>query len=294
MANILSLKRRIQAAKNVSKTTKAMQMIAASKLKRAQEAVTATRPYVNKISEMTGNIMLSTPENYTHPYLKANNTTGKTLLIIISPDKGLSGSLITNLVREFIHYQKETPDTSYIVIGKKLEAQVVRFNREIVASFPFGLNLPTFDMVYPLIKLIDDYYISNKVDSVKILTTEFTSVFSQKPKVVNILPIPIASNNEAMKQPNNASSNNFFMFEPSPAELLNTLLKHYVEMSVYQQLVEAFVSEQAAKMIAMQNATNNANDIIEDLQLEYNKTRQAKITSEILDITGASTVASQQ
>ncbi len=286
MANILSLKRRIQAAKNVSKTTKAMQMIAASKLKRAQEAVTATRPYVNKISEMTGNIMMSTPENYSHPYLKANNTTGKTLLIVISPDKGLSGSLITNLVREFIQYQKETPDTSYIVIGKKLEAQVVRFNREIVASFPFGLNLPTFDMVYPLIKLIDDYYIGNKVDSVKILTTEFTSVFSQKPKVVEILPIPIEKQEK--------TSNNFFMYEPSPAELLNSLLRHYVEMSVYQQLVEAFVSEQAAKMIAMQNATDNANDIIEDLQLEYNKTRQAKITSEILDITGASAVGKQQ
>lgn len=286
MANILALKRRIQAAKNVSKTTKAMQMIAASKLKRAQEAVTATRPYVHKISEMTGNIMMSAPENYTHPYLSTKNETGKTLLIIISPDKGLSGSLITNLIREFVHYQKQTPDTSYIVIGKKLEGQVVKFNREILASFAFGLNLPTFDMVYPLIKLIDEYYVGGKVDSVKILTTEFTSVFSQKPKIIDILPIPV----ERKEKDGNA----FFLYEPSPAELLNTLLKHYVEMTVYQQLVEAFVSEQAAKMIAMQNATNNANDIIEDLQLEYNKTRQAKITSEILDITGAASVSKRQ
>ena len=287
MASILSLKRRIQAAKNVSKTTKAMQMIAASKLKRAQEAVTATRPYVNKISEMTGNIMNATPENYTHPYLRNTSMTGKTLLIIMAPDKGLSGSLITNIIREFIRYQKDASDTAYIVIGKKLENPVVNFKKEIIAAFPFGLNLPTFDMVYPLIKLIDDYYTTGKVDSVKVLTTEFTSVFTQKPKIVEILPIPVEKNVEK-------NDNNFFMFEPSPAELLQTLLKHYVEMTIYQQLVEAFVSEQAAKMMAMQNATNNANDIIEDLQLEYNKTRQAKITGEILDITGAAAVSKKE
>ncbi len=285
MANILALKRRIQAAKNVSKTTKAMQMIAASKLKRAQEAVMATRPYVQKVSSMTGNTMLHAPENYTHPYLTAHTQTGKTLLLIISPDKGLCGSLITNLVREFVKYQKVQPDSSYIVVGKKLEGQVVHFNKEIVASFAFGLHLPTFDAVYPLIKLIDDYYTTGKVDSVKILTTEFTNVFTQKPKIVEILPIPI--------EKNEASNNTFFIYEPSPVELLNTLLKHYLEMTIFQQLVEAFVSEQAAKMMAMQNATTNANDIIEDLQLEYNKTRQAKITSEILDITGSSSVSSQ-
>ncbi len=285
MANILALKRRIQAAKNVSKTTKAMQMIAASKLKRAQEAVMATRPYVQKVSSMTGNTMLHAPETYTHPYLTAHTQTGKTLLLIISPDKGLCGSLITNLVREFVKYQKVQPDSSYIVVGKKLEGQVVHFNKEIVASFAFGLHLPTFDAVYPLIKLIDDYYTTGKVDSVKILSTEFTNVFTQKPKLVEILPIPI--------EKNEATNSTFFVYEPSPVELLNTLLKHYLEMTIYQQLVEAFVSEQAAKMMAMQNATTNANDIIEDLQLEYNKTRQAKITSEILDITGSSSVSNQ-
>jgi F-type H+-transporting ATPase subunit gamma len=287
MANILSLKRRIQAAKNVSKTTKAMQMIAASKLKRAQEAVTATRPYVQKISDMTANIMQATPETYTHPYLAQRTTTGKTLLIIISPDKGLSGSLISNLIREFLRYQKDAPETAYIVVGKKLEGQVVNLKKEILAAFAFGLNLPTFDMVYPLVKLIDDYYTTGKVDSVKILTTEFTSVFTQKPRIVEILPIPLTKTEEPAEK-------NFYLYEPDPATLLNTLLKHYVEMTVYQQLVEAFVSEQAAKMMAMQNATTNANDIIEDLQLEYNKTRQAKITSEILDITGAAAVANNQ
>lgn len=288
MANILTLKRRIQAAKNVSKTTKAMQMIAASKLKRAQDAVIATRPYVHKISTITSNIMQSTGNTFTHPYLEQRNQTGKTLLLALSPDKGLCGSLVTNIIREFTRYQNIQPDTSYIVIGKKLEGQIIKFNKEIVASFAFGTTLPTFDMVYPLIKIIDDHFVGKKVDSVKILTTDFVNVFTQKPKVVDILPIPIVR-----EETDEKDEQTFYKYEPDQKSLLTTLLKHYLEMTVYQQLIESFVSEQAARMMAMQNATDNANDIIEDLQLEYNKTRQAKITSEILDITGGASVAKQ-
>lgn len=283
MANILSLKRRIGAAKNVSKTTKAMQMIAASKLKRAQDAVLATRPYVHKISEMTTDVMGNIDKNFQHPYLQNKNAAGKTLLVVLSPDKGLCGGLITNLVREFALYHQEDANTSYVVMGKKLEGKVVQLNKEIIASFAFGTTLPSFDMVYPLMKIIDEYYIGKKVDAVKFLTTEYTSIFTQKPKIIQILPI-VSAERVGIEQ------ENYYKYEPDKKLLLNFLLKHYVEMSVYQQLIESFLSEQAARMISMQNATNNANDIIEDLQLEYNKTRQAKITSEILDITGANIV----
>ncbi len=162
MANILSLKRRIGAAKNVSKTTKAMQMIAASKLKRAQDAVLATRPYVHKISEMTTDVMGNIDKNFQHPYLQNKNAAGKTLLVVLSPDKGLCGGLITNLVREFALYHQEDANTSYVVMGKKLEGKVVQLNKEIIASFAFGTTLPSFDMVYPLMKIIDEYYIGKK------------------------------------------------------------------------------------------------------------------------------------
>lgn len=289
MSNILALKRRINAAKNVSKTTKAMQMIAASKLKRAQEAVIATRPYVQKIESITSNIM-SSIKKYSHPYLQTGSSTQKTLLLVLSPDKGLCGSLVTNLIREFIRYQETAPDTSYVVIGKKLEGQVIHFNKEIVASFAFGTTLPTFDIVYPLIQIIDDYYKTKKVDSVKVLTTEFSSFFTQTPRVINLLPI------QPKKTQENDQTNleKFYKFEPDAKTLLDSLLNHYLEMSLYQQLIESFVSEQAARMMAMQNATNNAKDIMEDLQLEYNKTRQAKITSEILDITAGATITQNQ
>lgn len=283
MASDLILKRRINAAKNVSKTTKAMQMIAASKLKKAQDAVASSKPYVSKISEIMTRLMKSVKNNYSHPYLQTNTKSNKTLLLVLSPDKGLCGSLITNLVKEFIRFQEETPEVSYVAVGKKLEGQIVHFSNEIIASFPFGTSLPKFDRIYPLIKIIEEYYTTGQVSSVKVLTTDYVSIFTQTPKVTQLLPIvPQVEENKDEK------ASDFYLFEPSKKVLLDSLIKHYLEMSLYLNLIESYLSEQAARMTSMQNATNNANDIIEDLQLEYNKTRQAKITSEILDISGAS------
>lgn len=291
MATILTLKRRINAAKNVSKTTKAMQMIAASKLKRAQNAVSASKPYVSKISEILENLIAEAKKGYTHSYLTPTNKTGKTLLLVLSPDKGLCGSLIANILKEFMLYQQNVKDSSYILVGKKLEGHVVHLNTEIVAAFPFGTKLPSFASVYPLLQIVDEYYNGGKVDSVKILTAEYINIFTQKPKVTDLLPIKI---NEAKKDTEQKETeDDFYLFEPNKKVLLDSLLRHYLEMSVYHQLIESFLSEQASRMMSMQNATDNANDIIEDLQLEYNKTRQAKITSELLDITGASSMSIQ-
>lgn len=282
MANILTLKRRINAAKNVSKTTRAMQMIAASKLKKAQDTVTSSRPYVSKISTIMTNLLEESEKGYSHPYLKSHSNNDKTLLLVLSPDKGLCGSLITNLTKEFLKYQDSASETSYVVMGKKLEGQIVHFSSEIVASFPFGTKLPKFDKIFPLIKIIEDYYLSGKVLSVKILTAKYTSLFTQTPKIVPLLPIsPTRDSSYAEKK------NDFYLFEPNKKVLLDSLIKHFLEMTLYLQLIESYLSEQAARMMSMQNATTNANDIVSDLQLEYNKTRQAKITSEILDITGA-------
>ncbi len=278
MANILSLKRRIKAAQNVSKTTKALQMISASKMKKAQNAVITARPYVQKLQEISEVIRTSSEESYKHPYLTSRNNSGRTLLLVLSPDKGLCGGLITNLIREFLSYKKTVEkDIQYIIVGKKLEGRIVQISREIIASFSFGSTIPEFQMVYPLVQLIDEYYISQKVDSVKVLMAEYKGVFTQSPKIQTILPIEFPDGEKK-------SSSTFISFEPSRDQILTSLLTHYLQMSIYLSLIESFVSEQAARMIAMQNATTNAKDIIDTLELEYNKTRQAKITSEILDI----------
>lgn len=278
MASILTLKRRINAAQNVSKTTKAMQMIAASKMKRAQEATLASRPYVEKLFIMSSKLSKQKTDEQLHPYLQQRQLTGKTLVIVLSPDKGLCGGLITNLLREFWQYNKTERNVSFVTVGKKLEGYVARTQKEIIASFIFGNTTPTFDMVFPITRIIEEYYLSKKVDSVKIIGSHFTSIFTQAPKITTVLPLP-QTEKESVESP--------YIFEPDLNELLSPLLKHYLEMAVYQHFLESFVSEQAARMIAMQNATDNANGITEDLKLEYNKTRQAKITSEILDISGA-------
>jgi len=278
MANINLLKRRIKTAQNVSKTTKAMQMIAASKLKRAQNAALLARPYVEKLTTVAQNISKRINDGETSPYMKPQSETERTLLIVISPDKGLCGGLITNLSREILNYDsKKKP--YYVNIGKKSENTLFKLDREILASFPFGTSQPNFDIVYPVIQMVNDYFLTGKVSEVNILSTEFTSVFTQIPRVTKLLPIELEVT---------GGTDDTTLFEPSVSELLPTLLKHYIEMVLYQNVLESFAAEQASRMIAMKNATDNARDIITDLKLEYNKSRQEKITNEILDIGGAS------
>lgn len=280
MASIAVIKRRIQAAQNVSKTTKAMQMIAASKLRRAQEAALSMKPYVENLTSLAQNLSAKVEEESLHPYMKHQEDINKTLLIVLSPDKGLCGGLITNLMREFFQYRNLDKNIEYVTVGKKIETKVINLANEIVASFPFGTTLPTFDMVYPIYHLIEEHYLNKTVDKVKIISTRFTSIFTQVPKVTTILPITLLEDT-------NIKFESLYLFEPNIDEMLPTILKHYLEMSIYQHLLENYLSEQASRMISMQNATDNAKDIIGELKLEYNKSRQAKITSEILDISSA-------
>lgn len=289
MANLLSLKRRIKAAQNVSKTTHAMQMIAISKLKKAQDAALSGRPYVEKLSAISKNLFGKLDTEYVHEYMKEPNEPnpkahGKTLVLIFSPDKGLCGSLNTNLIREVISFDSRNGNNIYLTVGKKTEAAVVNLKKELIASFKFGTALPMFDMVMPIVKIVDEYFLSKKVESVKVISTSFLSVFSQKPKITNILPIKFPEEKPA-SVPISAP---FTLFEPSPEKFLPQLLKHYLEMTIYQQMLESFASEQGARMTAMQNAAENAQEVVKDLQLEFNKGRQEKITNEILDIGGAS------
>lgn len=292
MASAQLLQRRIKTAQNVSKTTRAMQMIAASKLKKAQDAALASRPYVDKLSVVTRDITNKVEKAAIPAYMKETNKTGKTLVVIIAPDKGLCGGLVTNLAKEILK-RPNAKNEIYVTIGKKIESTVVYVGKDLVASFPFGNTLPKFDVVYPITKLIDEHFLGGKVDKVEVLSTHFASIFTQKPAWTKLLPIlpqdgllPEAAEGEKTKPQTKSAADNFALFEPDIETILPDLLKRYMEMIIYQEVLESYLSEQAARMLSMQNATNNAKDIIEDLKLEYNKTRQAKITSELLDITG--------
>ncbi len=277
MATLLTLRRRIKTARNVSKTTKAMQMIAASKLKKAQNAAVCSKPYVQKLEELSKQMSVRIDKDNLSEYMIKPENTNLKLYIVISPDKGLCGGLVTNLMREVVRMDDKSKNF-FITVGKKAENYVSMLNKEIIASFPFGTTLPSFDAVYPLANIIDEYFLQKKVSEVIIITTKFTNVFTQAPQISTLLPITLLEQN----QPTEST----MLFEPTMQELLPDLLQRYIEMMLYQSILESYASEQASRMIAMKNATDNALDIIESLRLMYNKSRQEKITNELLDITG--------
>ena len=288
MPSTLALRRRIKTAQNISKTTRAMQMIAASKLKRAQQAAMASRPYVEKLSSLAQNLAPNLPagrqetSDVLHAYLRTTKVSGKTLYIVISPDKGLCGGLNTNLFKEYLKYNKDEKNL-FLAVGKKIESIAGSTTKNLIASFHVGSTLPSFEMVSPIAAIIDEYFTSGKVDSVQIVSTHFTSVFSQTPQVTQLLPVVLPQETATSDK----------LIEPNPVELLPALLKRYVDMTIYQNLLENYASFQASQMIAMQNATNNAKDIVAELTLLYNKVRQEKITSEILDISSAAVALAQ-
>src|SRR3989344_6209453 len=272
MANIITIKRRIQTALNVSKTTRAMQMIATSKLKRAQDAAISGRPYVEKLMFLTQRLTNKLEEEEKSDYMKTPKDVTDALLLVISSDKGLCGGLITNLVKELLDQDTNNKDIKYITVGKKIEGAVARLGKEIIASFNFGTTLPIFDMIYPIAKIIDDYFLNKKIANVKILYTHFSTVFYQSPKVETILPIKIQKADES-----NEETFPFTIFEPSAKEILPSLLRHYLEMVLYQYLLESYLSEQAARMIAMKSATENAKEIIDNQDLNIINKDQKKI-----------------
>ncbi len=277
MASLLTLKRRIKTAQNVSKTTKAMQMIAASKLKRAQDSALSARPYVEKLTEISKEISQRVNPDNLNDYMKTLTDSNTKLVIVVSPDKGLCGGLNTNLARELLNFTKDNKNVKFITVGKKAAGMVTMAEGELIASFDIGTTQPSYDLVYPIMKLVDEYFLGKKVSEVYLLNSTFNSVFSQTPGIKKLLPAVFEATDVEAKET---------IFEPSAAALLPNLIRHYLEMSVYQTLLESFLSEQAARMLAMQNATDNAKDIINELKLLYNKTRQEKITNEILDISG--------
>jgi F-type H+-transporting ATPase subunit gamma len=209
----------------------------------------------------------------------------KTLLIVFAPEKGLCGALATNMANELSKLSASNKDLMYIVtIGKKIENSIKFLQNTVVASFPLGTTLPQFNMVFPVLQIIDDYFLNGKVSKVQILFPKFTSLFTQSPSIETLLPIEVSKDKQE-------ETGSYTVFEPQPQDILPSLLRHYLEILTHQYLMETYLSEQASRMLSMKNATDNAAEIIESLQLEYNKSRQEKITSELLNTEGASLYA---
>ena len=274
--NLALLKRRIKTSKNITQIAKAMEMISASKIKRAQTAAINNKPYADKISKMTYSALSYKNEKVTDlPLLNLPNSKKK-LLITISTNKGLCGSLNTNLNKKLL--ELEDKNTLLVTVGRKVEHFASRLDYELVASFTTSNSLPDYTLTYQLKDIINQYIANGTISEVNILFAEFKSLFTQQPIVQKILPLQFEID-ETKEETTSAS-----LFEPNNEEILRDLLPYYLETQIYNALLQAYTSEQAARMMAMQNAKNNASDIADYLTLVYNKSRQERITSEILDL----------
>ncbi|OGO38640.1 MAG: ATP synthase F1 subunit gamma [Chloroflexi bacterium RBG_16_57_8] len=279
MASIRLIRRRIRGVQSVAKITRAMEMIATSKMRKAQERGLAGRPYAEKIRQVIADLAaLPQDERPLHPLLQ-RRPVNKIAVLHITPDRGLCGGLNANMNRatgSFILDQKVP--ASVICVGRKGLDFMHRHGRDILAEFTSLGDHPSLLDTLPISRIIIDDYANGTIDAAYLAYTQFISTMTQKPLVQQILPIepaviPRAENVE-------------YIYEPDARDVLAGLLPRFVEMQVYHAILEAIASEQSARMVAMRNATDSAKDLVNDLTLIYNKARQENITKELLDISG--------
>jgi F-type H+-transporting ATPase subunit gamma len=278
MANIRLIRRRIRGVQSTAKITRAMEMIATSKMRRAQEAGVAGRPYDQKIRQVIADLAAIGQSGESHPLLKSREVK-KIAVVHISPDRGLCGGLNANLNRKtagFILGQK-TPVT-LVGVGRKGIDFIRRYNREMRAEFTQLGDRPNLLDTLAISRVIIDDYTSGYVDEVYVVYTRFVSTMVQTPVMEKLLPIEPPVSTQAKSSD--------FDYEPASEDVLGALLPRFVEMEIYHAILESIASEQSARMVAMRSATDNAAELIQDLTLMYNKARQEAITTELLDISG--------
>ena len=276
------IRTKIASVKNTQKITKAMEMVAASKMRKAQERMRAARPYAEKIRTVIAHLGAANPE-YKHPYLIPRAEVRRIGLVIISTDRGLCGGLNSNLFREVLGKMKEWDDAGIgidlSIIGNKAVSYFRRLGANIVAQTTQIGDTPGLDTLIGAIKVMLDDYQEQKIDELYIVSNQFINSMTQRPTVEQLIPIRSLSDNEVKHYWD-------YIYEPDAREVLDQLLQRYVESLIYQEVVENIACEQAARMVAMKSASDNAVTLIDELQLIYNKARQAAITQEISEIVG--------
>lgn len=286
MAGAKEIRNKIKSVKNTQKITRAMEKVAMSKMRKAQERMVNARPYAEKILRTVGHLAQANPE-YKHPFL-VERAVKRIAFIVVSSDRGLCGGLNTNLFRAAIRsireWKEKGVEAEYAVFGNKAVAFFKRVGGKVVAQTSHLGDKPHLEQLLGTIKVVTDAYRSGEVDRVFLVSNQFVNTMTQKPTVRQLLPLEVTAGEEGER-----SSGGFpwdYIYEPDARELLDTVLGRYLESQVYQAVVENSASEQSARMVAMKAATENAGKIINSLQLAYNKARQASITKELAEIVG--------
>jgi len=286
MASTQDIRRRIKSIRNIGQLTKAMQMVAASKMRKAQQHALAGRPYAALMNRVLVSLQKRTDPRL-HPLLEVRDVK-KELVLIISTDKGLAGSLNTNLFREAANFDQSK--TAFVVTGKKARQFIARTKRELLADFELK-DAPSFVETKAVSKFCTEKFLNREIDKVSIVYTHFINTINQKPVVETLLPISSFDLPKGESGAEGAAEDVDpmlgYVFEPNAEVVLDVMLPFYIQHEVFQMILDARASEHSARMVAMKNATDNANQFIKDLTLEYNKMRQAGITTELLEIATA-------
>jgi F-type H+-transporting ATPase subunit gamma len=285
MANARDIRRRIKSIKNTAQITKAMQMVAASKMRKAQNSALAGRPYATLMNRVLVSVQQRTDPTL-HPLLHIRQVKNE-LVLVISTDKGLAGALNTNLNREATTFDAEK--TMYVAAGRKARQFIARSRRNLLAEFELR-DAPAFRETKPIAQFCMERFLTRDVDKVSVLYTHFINTINQKATLQTLLPISSLDLPHAQKgetAPAEEGRGSGYEFEPNSDGVLSVVLPYYIQYQVYQMVLDARASEHSARMVAMKNATDNANEFIKDLTLEYNKMRQSSITKELLEIATA-------
>lgn len=292
MASLRDIQRRLKGIKNISQVTKAMQTIAASKMRRAEEQVLASRPYAEKAFEVLTHLSQQAgPTQQLHPLL-TERPVENIGVILITSDRGLAGAYNSNMIRTAGQFISQAEKPVYLVtVGRRGYDIMRRTRQNIVADFSKQIpDRPRVTEILPIAQVVITDFLEGKYDEVHIAYTDFVNTLIQQPVVKRLLPLlPERMGEQAMAEHVEGRQRTLaqaYIYEPSPAQLLAVVLPRFTELQIYQAILEAQASEHAARMVAMRNATENANELIDSLTLTYNRLRQQSITMEILDIVG--------
>ena len=286
MAGSREIRTKIKSVQNTRKITKAMEMVAASKMRKAQERMRHARPYGDKIRTIAAHLAHANPE-YRHPFLVRREGAKDVGVIVVTSDKGLCGGLNTNALRLTLakvkEFQGESRGVLLTAIGNKGFGFLQRFGGNIVSHVVGVGDTPHLDRLVGPIKVLIDAYTEGRIGAVYIVYTRFINTMKQEPVIEQLLPLPA----DRLKDDERAARKNWdYLYEPDARAVLDQLLSRYVEQIIYQSVAENIASEQSARMVAMKSASDNASSVIDDLTLIYNKTRQAAITKELSEIVG--------
>lgn len=279
MASLRDIRRRIRSVRNTAQITRAMQMVAASRMRRAQQRVLASRPYSDAIRTMIGELSQQRADpSVVHPLLEVRPERNRGFVVFTS-DRGLAGPLNTNVLRTATQQVLASPgDPQLVTVGRKGQDFFARRGRRLAATFTGLGERADYNDIIPVARVIIDAYVAGSVDSVYVVFPRFVSTLNQAPTATRLLPL------RSLEEHGTALE---FIIEPSPEIILEALLPRYIEVILYQTLLETTASEHSARMVAMRNATENAQELVEALTLTYNKARQAAITKEICEISSA-------